>query len=167
MSTPRDPRTPARGSTLLLAMVLLAVLSVVGVAAVSLSSQERTNAAAKGKRDALFACANAARMVLWAELARYGQNHLTSDAPIAELVLPDGTRFAAPAHYDTPSSAVVKSVALERLVPISLEGETGDLTNSFRSPGGDGSTRSYTAVARCTDPKGRALEVEFVIAFSL
>ncbi len=97
MSHPLDTRP--RGSTLLLVVILLGVLAVIGVAAVSLGSQERTNASAKGKRDAVAACANAARMALWAELARYGSAYLTSSNPVGEIVLPDGTTLAAPAHY--------------------------------------------------------------------
>src|SRR6266498_1794844 len=67
-----SPRKIARGAALPLAMILLGVLTVVGVAAVSLSTQERANAAAYSKMDAIYACANAATAKLWSELAIYG-----------------------------------------------------------------------------------------------
>src|SRR5512144_1685410 len=93
------PRSRPAGSTLVITMILLTVLTVIGVAAVSLGSQERINASGKGKRDALYACANAARIQIWAELAKYGRGYFDSANAPSELTLPDGTTLTAPAHY--------------------------------------------------------------------
>lgn len=161
--------TTSRGSTLLLVVVLLAVLAVIGVSAVSLGSQERVNAAAKGKRDAVAACAGAARMALWAELARYGSAYLTSSNPVGEIVLADGTRLAAPAHYTSAGSdalPVVEIVRTHRIVR-SLAAKTVDLTNKMDAPQSALGGTAYTVVARCKDPKGRESEVEFTTVIAL
>jgi hypothetical protein len=160
----RVSKTSARGSTLLLAMVLLAVLSVIGVAAVSLSSQERNNASAKARRDALVACANAAQSVIWAELMRFGPRYLGSSLPVATATLPDGTELALAHYMNDPSITLVNQV----VTPVACTGddENGpeqvvDLTNrdaALRLSG-----HCYRIVARCTDPAGRKLEVEVAV----
>jgi hypothetical protein len=166
---PNRIRNP-RGSTLVLAMVLLAVLSLIGVAAVALSAQERSNVAAKGKRDLQVACANAARMVVFAELARSGSQFLASDSPLPEVILPDGTKLSQ-AHYDTPAGLTVKQITPDVVIPVTSNPKaagTADLTNTFEAVGANSATvQGYRVVARCEDPKGRQLEVEFVIAFAL
>ena len=68
--------SPPPGSVLVIAMILLAVLSIIGAAAVSLSSQERVNATAQTRVDFLNACANAAQAKIWAEMAQYGLSYL-------------------------------------------------------------------------------------------
>jgi hypothetical protein len=167
--TPSRNRIP-RGSTLVLAMVLLAVLSLVGVAAVSLSSQERANVGAKAKRDLQVACANAARMVVYAELAKYGSAFLASGDALPEVTMPDGTKLTQ-AHYDTPAGLTVRDVTPERIIPVTSNPKaagTADLTNTFETIGTDSPTvQGYEVVARCQDAKGRQLEVEFVVAFAL
>lgn len=164
------PSRPARGSTLLLAMILLAVLSLVGVAAVTLSMQERTNVAAKAKRDLQIACANAARIVVFAELARLGSSYLTSSEALPIFTLSDGTQLSQ-SHYDTPVGVTVVDITPSRVLPVSSDPKaygTADLTNAFTTKGIGGSSLSgYEVVARCQDPKGRQLEVEFVVAPSL
>lgn len=163
------PKAKHRGSTLILVVVLLAVLSVIGVAAVSLGSQERVNAAAKGRRDALAACASAARMALWAELARHGAAYLTSSTPVGEIQLADGTRLAAPAHYTsagTDTYPVVQIVKTHRIVR-SLAAKTVDLTNRMDAPQSQLGGTAYTVVARCRDARNREQEVEFTTVIAL
>lgn len=154
----------AHGSTLLLVVILLAVLAAVGAAAVTLSSRDRVNASAKARRDLVAACASAAQVKIWAELAQYGPRWLGSDNPISELTLPDGTKLA-PVHYDQGLSGVVaKNVVLTLAAEFGDE-QVVDLTN--RSTSLIGAGRAYRCVARCTVPGGfgpkRELEVEFQI----
>jgi len=162
-------RPSERGSTLILVVVLLAVLAIIGVAAVSLGSQERVNASAKGRRDALVACANAARMALWAEVARHGAGYMTSTAPMTEIVLADGTRLAAPAHYTSAEAdalPVAQIVRTNRIVR-SFASKTVDLTNKMDAPQSQLGGTAYTVVARCKDAKGREDEVEFTTVLAL
>jgi hypothetical protein len=160
-----NPTRPARGSSLLLVMILLGVLAAVGAAAVTLSSRDRINAAAKGRRDLVAACASAAQAQIWAELARFGPRWLGSDNPITELRLADGTRLG-PLHYDqNPTGVVAKDV----VVAIAAEyGDEAVVDLSNRSTSLIGAGKTYRCVARCVAPGGgnspdRQLEVEFLI----
>jgi hypothetical protein len=170
MHSPNPHRIP-RGSTLVLVMVLLAVLSLVGVAAVTIASQERTNVSAKARRDLQIACARAAQLLIVAELARVGPDYVksqTEDLPV--LTLPDGTKLSH-AHYDTPAGLKVVEITPDRVLPIDSNPSSigsADLTNAFDTGGlHSGSVVSYPVVAKCEDAKGRQLEVEFVIAPAL
>jgi hypothetical protein len=165
--TPRLRDRSASGSTLLLVVILLGVLAAIGAAAVTLSSRDRINAAAKSRRDLVAACAHAAQVKLWAEVAKYGPRWLGSETPITEFTLPDGTRLG-PLHYgQTPGGTPVLTV---KDVIVGLASEFGDeavvdLTN--RSTALIGAGRAYRCVARCTVPglagPDRQLEVEFQI----
>lgn len=168
MTSRTRPEAP-RGSTLVLAVVLLAVLSLVAVTAVALVTQERTNVAAKGRRDMQLACANAARMVVYAELAKQGAVYLGANGAPPEVTLPDGTKLSQ-THYDTVAGMTVKDITPVRNLAVMGNDSAGlaDLTNTFTGRGSvGGSVSGYQVVARCVDPKGRDLEVEFVIAFAL
>jgi hypothetical protein len=167
-------RTPssasAHGSTLVLAMILLAVLSLVGVAAVTLSSRERANVGAKAKRDLQIACANAARSIIYAELARYGPGYLSSPQALPTFTLPDGTVLSQQ-HYDTAPGMTVKDITPQRILSVSADSKStgaSDLTNTFESARvAGGSVPGFDAVVRCEDSKGRMLEVELVVAMTL
>lgn len=158
MSPTRTRHVVARGSTLLLAMVLLGVLSVIGVAAVALSSQERTNAAIKTHRDRLIACAQAAQGHIYAEMLNYGPSYFGSAQPVPEITLSDGTVLRAGHYGDTGIVSINTSFR-----PVSCKQSTTeefvDLTNrdSYFSKIGS----CFLIVARCVDDKGRELEVEF------
>ncbi len=155
----RTRHVVARGSTLLLAMVLLGVLSVIGVAAVALSSQERTNAAIKTHRDRLIACAQAAQGKIYAEMLQYGPSYLGSSQLVPEMRLTDGTVLSA-GHYGADPDMVNINLSFR---PVSCKQSTTeefvDLTNrdSYFSKIGS----CFLIVARCIDAQGRELEVEF------
>src|SRR5512142_1192039 len=110
MTPSSGKRQPARGSTLLLVMILLGVLSVIAVAAVALSSQERTNASLKTSRDRLVACASAAQAAIWSEFLAYGPNYLASGRQVPEIQLGDGTRLRA-GHYKDAGMVVIATAA--------------------------------------------------------
>jgi hypothetical protein len=166
--TPKLP--PARGGTLIIALILLAVLSVLGVAAVSLGSRERANASGKARVDALVACAQAARAQIWAEVARYGPGFLkgnnTLDAPIQ---LSGYGTLAAPAHYDTTTSMRVDQVVagFDNGVSDGIAAPIADLTNGDALKDGLLGGRAMRITARCTDTRGNSFEVEFSMRFAL
>lgn len=169
MSRPTTTPVP-RGSTLLLAMILLAVLSIIGVAAVTIAGQDRSNVGAIGIHDKSVACANAAQMVIYSELAKFGLAYITGSTPIPTVTLPDGTTLSQ-AHYDTAAGVTVQSITPARTVPIATSPNsagTSDLTNTFTVNGSAGQTvTGYQVVALCTDAHGRKQEVEFVVTFPL
>lgn len=162
-------RTPPRGSTLLLVIILLAILAFVGVAAVRLGSQERVNAAAKGKRDYLVACANAARIQLWTELTRSGSKYLQSTSVPATLTLDDGTELSAPSAPSGSPKDGLPVVDLVQLVPMvsTAAGGSRDATNTILGSRQRGASGGVRMVARCRDPMGRELLVEFTTRFAL
>ena len=165
MTNPTRDRS-ALGSTLLLVIILIGVLAAIGAAAVALSARDRINASAKSRRDLASACASAAQVKIWAEIARYGPRWLgSSTIPVAEFTLADGTRLG-PLHFDqTVGSLVVTDVVL------GLSSEFGDesvVDLSNRSSALIAAGKAYRCVARCVVPGGylgpdRQLEVEFQI----
>lgn len=159
-----------RGSALLLAMLLLAVLTVIGTAAVALSSQERQNAAAKARLDFITACANAAQMKIWAEMTQYGLSYLGSTVQVSTMDVGNGTKVTAPGHYDdvTASTArLVKDVVFKVQSASTTGGSMNerDCTNGGCGTMALGSTYGMTAV--CTDWQGHSFEVELAVKFAL
>jgi len=165
----RRPHSTQRGSTLILTVILLAVLCVIGAAAISLSARERINASAKGKRDRMAACAQAARMAVWSELAKYGRGYFDSTNAPNAIALTDGTTLTAPAHYsvDMTSSLQVKDLVVKNAVGCGGGATRNDLTNVFHSVRTDCNNNAYLVVARCTDGSGNELEIEFTTGLAL
>jgi hypothetical protein len=157
---------------MLLAVVLLVILAVIGVAAVSLSSQDKINAYSKSRVDALAACARAAQAQVWGELARYGPGYFGTENPLeAPLELADGTKVNAPAHYADPaaSALTVKDVVMtfDKGVSDGSQPMVADLTNRAVALDQLSSGKAHRIAARCIDANGRELEVEFSMRFAL
>lgn len=163
------PRAHPRGTTLILAMILLAILAAIGVAAVRLGSQERVNASAKGRRDMLVACAHAARIRLFEMLDAKGPGYMQSTEIPASITLPDGTELTAPAvptGSPKDGGTVVDIVELRQLLTAKATA-TRDLTNTMIDPRALSNSLGYGILARCRDSKGRELLAEFQIKFAL
>lgn len=158
-----------RGSTLLLTVVLLVVLTVMGVAAIRLGTQERTNAAAKEKRDYLVACANAARLQVWAELSKRGADYLAAAELPGKIVLADGTELEAPSAPTGSAKAgsyVMDLVEVKTMLTTKVTASV-DMTNRMVNPQDLNRSAGNVILARCRDPKGRELYVEFTTKFAL
>ncbi len=163
------PGQNERGSTLILAITLLAVLAAIGAAAVSLGSQERRNAAAKMHYDALIACASAAQMQIWSEAQAAGTPgaYLGGSALNVQVNMPDGTKIITPWHYKQAAGMTVSSVTWP--IKSGVSGDQGmgqaDMTNKIAPPMTAGAPS--VAAARCIDTHGREYEVEISIVFPL
>jgi hypothetical protein len=157
-----------RGSTLLLTMILLLVLTAAGVAAVSITGLERENAAIQSRYQKLVECGSAAQAVIWAQLARYGTNYIGSGMPIGKLTLPDGTQLAAPIHYDQDAATAFANISYTVQSGGGGQG-TADVDCTNKLCGQTGGGNPVLIVARCTDPSanGRQYEVELSFAFAL
>jgi hypothetical protein len=158
----------ARGAALPLAMILLAALTAIGVAAVSLATIERRNAAAYYHIDAVQECANAARAKIYAEMAQYGMAYLGASVAVTDIRLPDGTRVESPAHYDSRSGGVTPIVKDVVVTMKPMAGEAmaeQDCTNSACGIAPPGTINVVTA--HCTDTQGREFEIEAGIKFAL
>ncbi len=155
-----------RGSTLLVTMILLTVLTVLGTAAVSLASRDRINASSQARYQRLVQCASAAQAMIWAELARYGGNYLGSSLPVGQVTLPDGTRLAAPIHYDQDAATGTAAVAYS-VVSGGGGPPVADMDCTNKICGQTNRGNPVNVVARCTDPHGRQFEVEMSFALAL
>lgn len=161
------PRPVPRGSALPLALILLGVVTAIAVAAVSLSTQERANAASYSRVDAALACANAAVGTLWAELGVYGTTIAASSAVITTLTLPDGTKLQAPAHYDTAAGATIASVSSTFSSPGAAAASQPARSMENQSVATILPGQTYSFTAHCVDTNGRELEVEVGLKFAL
>jgi hypothetical protein len=162
----RSSRTNQRGGTLLITLLLLLVLTALGVAAVSLSSQERLNASSQARYQKMVECASAAQSMIWAQLARYGTNYIGSNLPVGVVNLPDGSQLAAPVHYNMdPSTTFANVIYTVKYGGGGIGMADADLTNSLGGQKLGGGSPTLIG-ARCTDPSGRQFEVEvsFVLA---
>lgn len=157
----------ARGSALVVSIILIGVLTVIGVAAVSLSTQERANAASQGRVDAIYACANAAIAKLWSEIAARGTGLAGSTATVTSIRLPDGTVLTAPAHYDTFAGGPTPQVGagVRSSLSYGQQKKEDNLSNAMRPTVPVGQAQILNA--HCKDPNGRELEVEVVFRFAL
>lgn len=162
-------RAPApRGNTLIIAMIMLTVLSIIGVAAVSLSTQERRNAGAAKEQDAAVLCANAAQAKLWAEISARGTGYLskTNTMTVTSIKLIDGRQLWAPAHFGSTTTTPVGS-GVGTGSAGSSTGLATDVNVSNTMLGGTGSGAGTWFTARCVDDNGREHEVEFGFRFAL
>jgi hypothetical protein len=159
------PRKIARGAALPLALILLGVLTVVAVAAVQLSSQERQNAVSYSRLDAVYACANAATAKLWSEIAVSGTTLGGATQLVSSITLSDGTKLTAPAHYDTTTGGVT----VGQMVASSASSASSAPETSMENKGvptvAPGQTYSFTVT--CQDANGRAFEIELGLKFAL
>lgn len=162
-----NPGRSPRGAALPLALILLAVLTVIAVAAVSLSGQERVNAASYGRIDFIGECANAAQAKLWSEMAYQGSAYLSAPVAITSIRLPDGTLVTSPAHYDSTGTTIVKDVVLKVQSSAGTGGDVNerDCTNNACGMTPLGGTQMI--MAHCVDQRGRALEIELGVKFAL
>lgn len=165
---PRLPR--ARGNTLLVAMIMLAVLSAVGAASVMLASQERSNASAASRVDFLNACANAAQAKIWAEMSQYGMGYLGNAVSVSPMTLPDGTTLVGPAHYDSQKPDKTWPQVKDVIFKVDIAAAGGAMNERDCTNGGCGivplgQTHGMTAV--CFDRHGRAHEIELAVKFAL
>lgn len=163
-------RRSERGSALLTSIILLGVLMVLGVAAISLSAQERRNAAAKASVDALQACANAAQAKIWAEMSQYGLASLAGSVSVTvanggSMPLPGGLT-GMPGHYDSQNlpALTLNDVTYTETTSNGTLGEQ-DCTN--RACGGGTLGHTQRAFAHCIDSSGRQFEVEIAVKFAL
>jgi hypothetical protein len=87
-----------------------------------------------------------------------------SDATITSLTLADGTILTAPAHYDTPLTATIKSVS-----STDSRGGAKKKERNLSNKGRDTYTRDAVNffVVHCKDASGRELEIEIGIKFAL
>lgn len=171
-------RRNQRGSALLAALMVIAVLAVVTLASFELASMSKSQSARDSRKLMGASCAETARQYLLGRLRVFGLDPttLTLDQTIT---LDRGTRRIFTGHARTSQMgfdgfqhpvgnvAVITSV---QALPAQLVGNSGarnrDISNMV-VPGSALGGRDYRAVVTCTDPMAGDQELEFTFKYGL
>lgn len=166
-----------RGSILVVAVVVVAVLSTLAAAAISFSSTEYSAARVYTSGDELVSCADAGRQYLLSKFKMLGPPPTnlqlsarldTADSTACSNTAspPSGGRCARGGHIGQ-RDVTVKGV---RVIPSSSVADSRrnarDLTNVITTPNSLGG-QYYQLVVHCEDDRGRETEVEFALRFGL
>lgn len=175
-------RSSERGSTLIIASIVVAVVAVIGIALLRYSSREVAGASAGQRTEALSACADAARQLLQSRF------HVLGTAPAQIAILSerlDGNagRFRAlGGHIDsnpTGLTVVVDQVSQMPSQAVSKKFFTANDTNTLGSEGGAGAPGTplggtpLRVTVHCQEgdlsswTSGRQVEIEFGIRFGM
>ncbi|HYD41681.1 MAG TPA: hypothetical protein VEB43_12715 [Anaeromyxobacter sp.] len=158
---------PARGSALMISIIVVLVITVLAVGAVRFASQEVAGAIVDRKDAAVASCAEAARARLLSELRLLGQVSIT-DIELLDEELEDTTpTLLRGGHYGEDPEVSVRSVQLRRLNDMTTgpSFSANDLTNRIGDTVGN-----YRVVVHCIQgrpPNDRQLEIEFGLQYGL
>ena len=170
-----SPRASPRGAVLLLVVVLLAVVTVLALAAIGFSGAERGAASSFRSSEELVACADAGRQYLLSRFRLIGGSP-TQLAPTDQRLdlagLPgcggavpaDDARCIRSGHLGEPPT--ISGVRLIPQVTLGRRSSARDLTNVIAPASGLGG-QTYQVVVHCTDSRGAQTEVEFTLRFGL
>jgi len=146
-----------RGSALIVAMILMVVLAVVGVAIVNRTTREVDAVASKRHWDRAMACAEGAREMLLGQFRAYGValQNLQYQKTVGDQIYASG-------HYDHFN---VTSVVAAGGTPGGVVGSDAANRITKRSGGLGGKGYRFTVV--CSDAAGSThqQEVEFLVNF--
>lgn len=168
-------RRAERGSALVLAVVLVVVLGVVGLAVVTRANKDTDAVLAKRQYDQSVACADTARELLMSQFRAYGVSplDLTLKTKVGDKTLASGhyadSAQGGAAPY-TVSGASVKSVEVAAGSGANATGVT-DIANRIGRVGLGGAVYRFTVVCSAPAPGGsgeaRKNEVEYLVRFGL
>jgi hypothetical protein len=152
------PPTSDRGSALLVAIILVAVMAIVALALVNRSTNEIDAVGSKRNYDVAVSCADGARQMLMSSFRTFGVSpaSLSLDKTVGDKRLTSG-------HYDT--------FALQSVVPStgSSAGAIGasDIVNRTSNTRLGGQVYRMTVVCTDSTSANRQSEVEFLVRFGL
>lgn len=160
-STTRRAPQP-RGSTLIVTVIVVSVLTLIALAAIRRGDLEVESAGMRRRYAAGVNCVDAARELVVSQLAVSGARleRITLNRQIGDLTLSTG-------HYDTgPEGQVRADDSSNCGAAVRGAGATSvDVTN--RSWGGLGSSCGVRIPVVCRDSEDRALELEFLVRMAL
>ncbi|MCI0571752.1 MAG: hypothetical protein L0Y66_13450 [Myxococcaceae bacterium] len=155
-------RRGERGSALLLAVVIVLVLGVIGLAIVTRATSEVDAAGAKRRYDQSVSCADAARELLMSQFTASGVS--PTDMTLHTVV---GDHTLATGHYDNINVASVTAATGAAQAAFGVS----DVSNRIARSGMGGQVYRMTVVcSRGTTPTGAPAqqnEVEFLVRFGL
>ncbi len=154
------PQTLRRGSALIVALMIIAAVTVVAFAIVKMGSTEADAGGAKRRYDHAVSCSDAARDLLLSQFRVYS---ISPTSLTLNQVIDDQTM--ASGHYDNLAVTSVSAAA-------GFTSETGgsnDISNRISRAGLGGQVYRMTVVcsSSAAGPKTRQSEVEFLVRFGL
>lgn len=163
-----------RGSTLVVAVVVMVILTVIGVAMVRFAAREQAGALAASRHEALVACARAAVRVLQSQFGVGVSPDVPLDIVIGSLTTGDSPRLVG-GHID--QDPTVTDVKVAQVTPTRAGAFTGsqrgvaDLTNRVAQFGMGPGPKKVVAHCQLGDKSGpttgRQIEVEFDVLSGL
>jgi len=155
------PKACQRGSSLLLALMIVAILTIVAFAIVQMGSTEADAVGAKRRYDHAVSCSDAARDFLMSQFRTYSM--LPTSLTLSQVV---DDQVMASGHYD---NLAVTSVAAAAGFTGGLGGAS-DISNRIARSGLGGQVYRMTVVCTSSanlDASSRQSEVEFLVRFGL
>jgi hypothetical protein len=150
--------TRDRGSALLVAIILVAVMAIVGLALVNRTTNEIDAIGSKRHYDVAISCADGARQMLMSSFRTFGTapTSLTLDKTVGDKRLATG-------HYDT---FALQSVVASTGSATGTVGATDIVNRTWNTRLGG---QVYRMTVVCTDSNSatRQSEVEFLVRFGL
>jgi hypothetical protein len=153
------PGRDARGSTLVVTVVLLTVLLLIGVAVIRRSQLAGESASLKRQYDASVSCADGAREMLLSQFRAF--NVSIKDLQIDQTL---GDRRLASGHYDQFNIKSVRPLAGTGAYASDVA--TGTANKSLAVPLG-GAPYVFTVVCSDSSSTGRQVEIEYFIRFGI
>lgn len=158
-----------QGSGLLLAIIVVAVITVVAVGIIRFSARELSGSFAGRRQDAVVACAEAGRQLLLSRFRAFGISPVQLTAVNVALDPAGNTRVLG-GHVDANIQQVtVLPTGAFGPSPFGMQ----DRSNVIRGLGSDFAGTPYRVIVHCQDrgdgtlTSGRQLEVEFGVRFGL
>ncbi len=146
-----------RGTALIVAMILMVVLALIGLAVVKRTSSEVDAVASKRHYDRAVACAEGARQMLLSQFRAYGVS--LASLQLNKIV---GDQQYASGHYDNFNVASVSEAAG---TPGGTVGSDAANRITKRSGALGGKGYRFTVVCSDTAAKTHQMEVEFLVNF--
>jgi hypothetical protein len=158
-----------RGSSLILAVIVVLIITVLGIGMVRFAASESAGATSGARHGALIQCAEAARQLLLSKFHALGLQPADVTALNVPLQGPGGSTLALGGHVDTMNVTLGQVTYL----PPNAFGPApaSDLSNVVQLVGQGG--KPLKVVVHCQDGAdgtatgGRQLEIEFGVRFGL
>jgi hypothetical protein len=166
-------QTSSRGSALIIAVIVVAVLAAIGAGLLRFASRSVAGASAVARREALVNCAEAARALLESRFHALGAAPTSVEALNVPLDGTGGRLRARGGHIDANITVTLDALRqVEELPPNALGVQTSafDLSNRIVEAT---TIPAYRVTAHCqegdlsSDTSGRQMEVEFLVRFGL
>jgi hypothetical protein len=166
-------RTSSRGSALVIAVIVVAILAAIGAGLLRFTSRGVAGASAAQRREALVSCAEAARALIESRFHALGASPTSVEALDVALDGSAGRLRARGGHIDANLSVTLDQLRqVEELPPNALGPQTSsfDLSNRIVETT---TIPAYRVTAHCqegdtsSDTSGRQMEIEFLVRFGL